>query len=47
MIGSPREPMQLIDLAKCADIVVPVVSVMSANPQKIVEDPFNYAGAFD
>jgi len=21
--------------------------VLSANPQKIVEDPFNYAGAFD
>lgn len=41
VIGSPREPMQLIDLAKCADIVCPVVSVLSANPQKIVEDPFN------
>lgn len=25
----------------------PVLSVKSANPQKIVEDPYNYAGAFD
>lgn len=47
IIGSQRDPKQLMDLAKCADIVCPVVSVMSANPQKIVEDPYNYAGAFD
>jgi hypothetical protein len=47
IVGSPRDKKQLIDLAKCADIVCPVLSVLSANPQKIVEDPFNYAGAFD
>lgn len=47
MIGSLRDTKQLLDLAKCADIVCPVLSVLSANPQKIVEDPFNYAGAFD
>ncbi len=37
----------MIDLAKCADIVCPILSVKSANPQRIVEDPLNYAGAFD
>ena len=47
VIGSNRETKQLLDLAKCADIVCPVVSLLSANPQRIVEDPFNYAGAFD
>ena len=36
-----------MDLAKCADIVCPVLSVLSANPQKIAEDPYNYGGAFD
>lgn len=36
VIGSQRDPKQLIDLAKCADIVCPVVSVLSADPQKIV-----------
>ena len=47
IVGSQRETKQLIDLAKCADIVCPILSVLSANPQKIVEDPYNYAGAFD
>jgi len=46
-VGSNRDTKQLLDLAKCADIVCPVVSLLSANPQRIVEDPFNYAGAFD
>ena len=46
-MGSNRDTKQLLDLAKCADIVCPVVSLLSANPQRIVEDPFNYAGAFD
>ncbi len=36
-----------MDLAKCADIVCPVVSTLSANVQRIVEDPFNFGGAFD
>lgn len=36
-----------MDLAKCADIVCPVVSTLSANVQKITEDPYNYAGTFD
>jgi len=47
IVGSHREPKELIDLAKCADIVCPVVSALSANVQKIVEDPLNYAGTFD
>ena len=47
VVDSGKDPRQLIDLAKCADIVCPVLSVLSANPQKIVEDPYNYAGAFD
>jgi len=36
VIASERDPKKLIDFAKCADIVCPVVSVLSANPQKIV-----------
>ena len=36
VIASDRDPKKLIDLAKCADIVCPVVSVLSANAQKIV-----------
>lgn len=47
MVGSQREPRELIDLAKTADIVCPVVSALAANPQRITEDPLNYAGAFD
>jgi len=47
VIASNQDPRQLIDLAKSADIVCPVISALSANPQKIVEDPFNYGGAFD
>ena len=47
VVASSQDPKQLMDLAKCADIVCPLISVLSANPQKIVEDPYNYAGAFD
>ena len=47
VVGSQREPRELIDLAKSADIVCPVLSVLSANPQRITEDPLNYGGAFD
>ena len=48
LVATPdRDSKQLMDLAKCADIVCPVLSVLSANPQRIVEDPYNYAGAFD
>ena len=37
LVGAPeRDTKQLMDLAKCADIVCPVLSVLSANPQKIV-----------
>ena len=47
LVASGRDTKQLMDLAKCADIVCPVLSVLSANPQKIVEDPYNSGGAFD
>ena len=47
VVGSQREPRELIDLAKSADIVCPVISALAANPQKITEDPLNYGGAFD
>jgi hypothetical protein len=37
LVAAPdRDSKQLVDLAKCADIVCPVVSVLSANPQRIV-----------
>ena len=47
VVGSSQEPQQLMDLAKCADIICPVISVQAADPQRITQDPFNYAGAFD
>jgi hypothetical protein len=47
VVGSQREPQELIDLAKCADIVCPVLSALAANPQRITEDPLNFGGAFD
>lgn len=47
IIGTDRDPAKLIDLAKCADIVCPVVSALAANPQRITEDPFGNAGTFD
>jgi hypothetical protein len=47
VVGSEREPKQLMDLAKCADIVCPVVSLLSADANNIVQDPYNYARAFD
>jgi pre-rRNA-processing protein TSR1 len=45
---SPKKDIeQLIDLAKCADIICPVLSCKETNPQGMNLDPYSEGKAFD
>jgi len=47
LISGGRDMQQLLDLAKCADIICPIVSCRAANIQQIAFDPLNECKAFD
>lgn len=46
-ISPKRDLHQLIDLAKCADIICPVLSCKSTNSKGISLDPYQEGKAFD
>ena len=46
-ISPKRDIEQLIDLAKCADIILPVLSCKSTNTQRMSLNPHEEGKAFD